>query len=87
MEGEKKGEPVIMGITMGIRVVKTDEPLKGYTCYLMCAGPPEGTNDTGDCKNAEPRSLCVGLHFNDVEMMRRFGQMFIDFADKEEAQL
>lgn len=87
--GKRRNEelPIIMGITppnKAILVVKTDKPLRGYSCYIMYAEFPEGTrpNDTWDFENTKLKSLGAWLHFKDVETMRSFGQMFVDFADK-----
>lgn len=91
MGRKKSALPIIMGMeppTKELLMFRTEKPLKGISCFIFHASFPEGTK-SGDVlefglDDVERNGCACWLHFINTETLRKFGQMLIDFADREE---
>lgn len=82
--------PIIFGMnppTKEVMLIKTEKPLKGYTCLVFHADFPERIQSNQHIellyKDMKRKGLATWLHFKDKETMKRFAQDLIDFADME----
>ena len=83
--------PIIIGMdppTKEILLMRTRKPFSdGCACAIYHADFPEGTkrgnrfNITD--QSVKRHSLAVWLQFRDADVMKRFGQMLVDFADSD----
>lgn len=85
--------PIILGRkppTKDVLLIKTEKPLKGYSCLIFHADfPPDiesGQHIELSYKDMERKGLASWLHFVDGNAMRKFGQDLIDFANKVESE-
>lgn len=87
----KKNMPIILGInppTKDVMLMKMEKPLKGYALRICHADFPEGTKRGDNIslfdKRIKWRGEACWIQFTDADVMRRFGQMIVDFANGED---
>lgn len=89
----KKNMPIILGLnppTKDVMLIKMEKPLKGYALMISHAEFPEGTK-RGDKlpifdKRIKRHGEACWIQFTDADVMRRFGQMIVDFAEEQDGK-
>lgn len=84
--------PVILGMnppTKEVLLMRTFKPLNGFACVIRRAEFPKEI----ECGDGIPMSIdikhggvCAWIQFKDKEVMRKFGQMILEFADTWEGE-
>ena len=81
--------PIVIGLnppTKLVTVGRTEIPLKGYAVVIQHADFPEGTS-SGDgfleTGQIEAKGTACWLQFRDLESLRRFGSLLVEYADSE----
>ena len=81
-------QPIILGLnppTKAVFLTRISKPLEGIACIIQEAGFPEGARpgDMFDMFSDEIKrgEIACWIQFANFDVMRRFGQMLIDYAD------